>query len=85
MFRVNIDKRMVNTGTKAKPFISAAVECREYFCGSIRYFSVVVEKTMDNIGDDSRPYFVKTFESVRVKVLGIRFNYKEQSWKHDKL
>ena len=90
ILRCNIDKTMVNTGTKVKPFILAAVEHREYLCGPIRYCTIQVEKNMANIGDDitisgGKPYFVKIFELIRVRIFGIQIRYREQSWKYDKL
>ena len=84
IFRKNIDRDMVNTGTKVKPFISAAMELREYFCGPVRYCSVRVEKRMESIGDESRPYYVKVYELRKVKVLGIKLQDTEQVWKYDK-
>lgn len=85
IFRSNIDRRMVNTGAKVKPFLSIELELREYFLGPIRYCSIQVEKKMDNIGDDTRPYFVKVWERVKVKVLGIRLRDRELFWTYNKL
>lgn len=81
LFRCNIDRAMVNTGTKNKPFISARKETKEFYCGPVKYCTVIVEKIMDDIGDKDRPYFVKVFESVTVRFLSVRLRSKEQSWK----
>ena len=85
MFRCNNDREMVNTGTKNKPFLSAKVETWEYLCGPIRYCTIRVEKTMEDIGDESKQWFVKTYQYVRVRVFGITFRDSEQNSKYDKL
>ena len=85
LFKCNIDREMVNTGTRAKPFISARMETREYYCGPGRYCTVIIEKKMENIGDDNHPWYVKSYELVTVRVFGIRLRNKEQFWKFDKL
>lgn len=76
---------MVNTGTKVKPFISARMETKDLYCGPIKYCTTITEKRMSNISDDDRPYFVKVYELVSVRLFGIRLRNKEQSWKFDKL
>ena len=42
-------------------------------------------KTMGNIGDESRPWYVKTNESVVTKVFGIKLIDRERFWKFEKL
>ena len=85
LFRCNIDRAMVNTGTKVKPFISAQNEAKEYYCGPIKYCTIRTSKEMENIGDDIRPWYVKVYELVTVRFLGIQIRNKEQSWKFEKL
>ena len=85
LFRCNIDRDMINTGSAVKPFLSARVEVRDYYCGRIKYCTITTEKLMDNIGDESRPWYVKTFDGVRVKLFGIKLSIKEQNWKFSKL
>ena len=76
---------MGNSGGRAKPFLFAEGETREYFILRLKYCTITTKKTMDNIGGDDRPYFVKIFESWKVRVLGMRIRYREQSWTYDKL
>jgi hypothetical protein len=85
MFRVFTDRRMINSGTPEKPYLSADVYTREFFAGPIRYCSIRITKTMENIGNDKKPWYVKTAESVVAKVLGLRLIYRERFWKYDKL
>ena len=76
---------MMNTGSRVKPFISCEQETREYYMGPVKYCTIIVTKTMDNIGDENRPYFVKVYEGLKVRVLGIRIRHREQNWKYSKL
>ena len=85
LFKCNIDREMVNTGTRAKPFISARMETRQYYCGPARYCIVTTEKTMENIGEETHPYYVKSYELVTVRLFGVRLRNKEQFWKFSKL
>jgi len=85
LFRCNIDRAMVNTGTKVKPFISARMETKEFYCGPIKYCIITTNKEMENVGDEGRPWFVKVYELVTVRLFGIRLRNKEQSWKFEKL
>ena len=82
LFRSNIDRTMVDMGTEHKPFLFTSYEYREYFLGPVRYYSVLIEKQMDNIRSDDKPHLVKTFDSILIKVLGIKIRYREQFWKY---
>jgi hypothetical protein len=85
LFKCNIDRDMINTGSAVKPFLSARVEVREYYIGRLRYCTVTIEKTMDNIGTQDRPWHVKTYEHIQARLFGIAIRNKEQSWKFNKL
>ena len=85
LFRVNIDRDMINTGSAVKPFLSARVEVKEYFCARLKYCTVTTEKTMDNIGTEKNPWYVKVYERINVRILRIAIRDKEQSWKFEKL
>lgn len=85
LFRCNIDREMVNSGTDIKPFIYARTETREYYRGRIKYCSIYTEKRMENISQKERPYYVKVYELLVVIVLGIKIRNKEQSWTFQKL
>ena len=84
-FRCNIDREMANSGTPEKPFLWARKEAREYYRGRVKYCTITTEKRMENISQGNRPYYVKVYELLTVKLLGIKIRNKEQSWKYDKL
>ena len=80
LFRCNIDRTMVDTGPEGKPFLWARKETKQLYCGRLKYCTKITEKKMDDIGAE-RPYFVKVFESVTVRLFGIGIRNREQSWK----
>ena len=84
LFRCNIDRKMVNSGSVHKPFLYAEDETREYSFIRFRYCTVTTHKDMENINDDSRPWFVKVLELNTVRLFGIKLKDKEQHWKYDK-
>lgn len=85
LFHSTFERKMVNTGSENSPFLFAAIESREYFLGRLRYCIIETTKEMENIRSESKPYFVKSVETFRIKILGIWFRGRSQYWIHPKL
>ena len=76
---------MANSGSVSKPFLYTERETETRYIGRIIWYYRRNEKVMSSIGDETKPYYVKTYESDFKKIFGILVRDREQNWEYDKL
>jgi hypothetical protein len=84
-FRRIVDSNMANSGTLSKPFlyVKDQIECRKI--GPLVWYHHYMKKEMSSIGDDIKPYYVKTYELDIIRIFGILIRDREQNWKYTNL
>ncbi len=83
IFKRNIDTSMANSGSQAKPFLYAEEELETRSIGRLIWYRKRDKKVMENVREENNPYFVKTFELVTIKIIGLLFRDRERNWKYD--
>jgi hypothetical protein len=83
--RCYIDSTMADAGFGLKPFLYTKEETKTWATGRLKWLSIRTQKRMNDIGEEKRPIYVKTYELRTVRLLGLLLSDREQVWNYQNL